>query len=156
MVKISAEDDHSKDSHDCMAEYKLVIQPAGAAPVSTDILSSDGDWGRKVSVHLAGFSSDGKQVFGILSEGGRAPSTMIFRYHSADQPVELLDLKKALKQMAAAKCGTSAAVSGTTDSGAIVLESAPATQCSTHWLLDPATNSVHQLGPGKSVQALFK
>jgi hypothetical protein len=156
IVKISAEDDHSKDSHDCMAEYKLVVQPAGAASVSTDILSSDGEWGRKLKVHLEGFSPDGKQAFGILSEGGRAPSSMIFRYRSADQPVELLDLRKALKQMAAAKCGTSAAVAGTTDSGAIVLESEPATQCGIRWLFDPASQALRRLSQGQSIHALFK
>jgi hypothetical protein len=156
MVKISAADDRSKDSHDCMAEYKLVVQPAGAAPVSTDILSSDGDWGRKLKVRLDGFSLNGKQVFGILSEGGRAPSAMIFRYRSADQPVELLDLKQALKQMAAAKCGTSAAIAGTTDSGAIVLESVPTTQCGIRWVLDPASQALRRLPQGQSVHALFK
>lgn len=152
VVKISAEDDHSKDSHDCMAEYKLVVQPASGAPVIADLLSSDGDWGRKLSVHLDGFSPDGKRVFGTLSE---TPVAMVFDYHTTDQRVDLLDLKKALKQMAAAKCGTSAAVAGTTDSGAIVLESIPATQCKTRWLFDPATKMLHRLPQGQAVRALF-
>ncbi len=157
MVKVSTADDHSKDSHDCMADYKLVVQPAGGgAPVITDLLSSDGDWGRKISARVDGFSPDGKQVFGTLSEGGRTPTAMVFNYHGADQQVELLDMKRALKQMTAAKCGTSAAVAGTTDSGAIVLESNPASQCATRWLFDPATKTSRRLPQGQSVVALFK
>ncbi len=155
VVKVSAEDDHSKDSHNCMAEYKLVVQPASGAPVIADLLSSDGDWGRKLSVHLDGFSPDGKRVFGTLSEGGPTPVDMVFDYHTTDQHVKLLDMKKALKQMAAAKCGTSAAVAGTTDSGAIVLESIPATQCGTRWVFDPAAKTLHRVPQGQAFRALF-
>jgi hypothetical protein len=157
VVKVATEDDHSKDSHDCMAEYKLVVQPAGSGqPVISDILSSDGDWGRKVSVRLDGFSSDGKQVFGILSEGGHTPATIVFNYHADDQQVELHNMNKALQQIAAAKCGMSATVAGTTDSGAIVLESSRATQCGTRWLFDPASHGLHRLPLGQSVHALFR
>ena len=156
LVKISAEDDHSKDSHDCMAEYKLVVQPQGRAAVITDILSSDGDWGRKLHARLDGFSLDGKQVFGILSEAGPGPSAMIFRYHTASQQIELLDLKKALKQMAAAKCAGAAAVVGTTDSGSIVVESTPRSQCGISWLFDPASQTLRRLPQSQSVHTLFK
>jgi hypothetical protein len=155
IVKISTKDDSSKDSHDCMAEYRLVIQPSAGAPVIADFLSSDGDWGRKLTARLDGFSPDGKQVFGILSEGGRTPTAMVFNYHGADQQVELLDMKRALKQMAAAKCGTSAAVAGTTDSGAIVLESNPASQCAIRWLFDPATKISRRLSESLSVHVLY-
>jgi hypothetical protein len=157
VVKVATGDDHSKDSHDCMAEYTLVVQPVGSGPpVIADILSSDGDWGRKLAVRLDGFSADGKQVFGTLAEGGYTPAAMVFSYHASNQHVDLLDLKKALKQIAAAKCGMSATVAGTTDSGAIVLESGPATSCGTRWLLDPASGASHRLPQGQSVHALFR
>ncbi len=156
-VKLSTHDDASKDSHDCMADYQLVVQPAaGGAPVITDFLSSDRDWGRKLSVHLAGFSEDGKRVFGILAEGGSTPATMVFDYHASNQSVELLDMATALKQMAAAKCGRSAAIAGTTDSGAVVLESNPASQCRIRWLFDPAVKRFRRLTGDQPVHGLFK
>jgi hypothetical protein len=47
VLKVSASDDHSKDSHDCNADYKLVVTPAaGGAPAEVDFLASDGDYGR--------------------------------------------------------------------------------------------------------------
>jgi hypothetical protein len=157
LVRISTEDDHSKDSHECMADYKLVIQSAGAgAPVITDFLSSDGDWGRKLSVHLDGFSKDGKRVFGILAEGGSTPGTMVFEYHGSNQSVELLDMASALKQMAAARCGTSAVIAGTTESGAVVLQSSPTSQCRIRWLFDPAIKGFRRLAGDQAVQSLFK
>lgn len=81
---------------------------------------------------------------------------MVFDYHAAGQSVDLLDLKEALKQMATAKCGRSAAVAGITGSGAVILESNPATQCATRWLLDPATKTWRPLPRSQSVHALFK
>jgi hypothetical protein len=71
VLKVSTSDDHSKDSHDCNADYKLAVTPsAGGAPVEVNFLASDGDYGRSLSPRLAGFSQDGKRVLGILAEGG--------------------------------------------------------------------------------------
>jgi hypothetical protein len=155
-VKVSTRDDASKDSHHCMADYQLIVQPAnGSAPLTADFLSSDGDWSRTISVQLDGFSADGNRVFGTLLEGGHTPVAMVFDYHSG-QSVELLDIKKALKQMTAAKCGMSAAVAGTADSGAVVLESNPATQCGTRWVFDSASKTWHPFSRSQSVHTLSK
>src|SRR5579863_5175565 len=57
VLKVSTSDDHSKDSHDCNADYKLAVTPSpGGAPVEVDFLASDGDYGRSLSLRLAGFS----------------------------------------------------------------------------------------------------
>jgi hypothetical protein len=88
-VQASTHDDSSKNSHDCMADYELIVQPAhGGVPVTIDFLSSDGDWGRKLSVHFDGFSADGKRIFGTLMEGGTTPTAMVLDYHRAGQSVE--------------------------------------------------------------------
>ncbi len=140
-----------------MADYKVVIQSAGdGSPVITDLLSSDGDWGRRLSVQMAGFSKDGRRVFGIIVEGSSTPSTMVFEYHSSSRSVELFDMASALKQMAAARCGTSAVIAGTTKTGAVVLEPNPASQCGIRWLFDPAIKRFRRLPGGQSVQSLVK
>src|ERR1700739_4573160 len=47
VLKVSTADDHSKNSHECNADYKLVVTPAnGGAPVEAGFLALDGDCGR--------------------------------------------------------------------------------------------------------------
>ena len=111
-----------RTSHDCIAQYQLAVQPdGGGAAVVADILTSYGDLGRKLSLHLDGFTPDGKRVFGSMSESGRAPDSTLFDYHTADGKVQLFDIAKARRQIPASKCGTEVAVSGTTDAGDIVI-----------------------------------
>src|SRR5690348_17167418 len=69
VLKVSTEDDHSKDSHLCMADYKLLITRSSDQPQSVDLLSSDDEWGRSLSIQLSGFSNDGKRILGMFSEG---------------------------------------------------------------------------------------
>jgi hypothetical protein len=61
VLKVSTADDHSKNSHECMAEYQLGFTPAGGgAPVYVDLIASDADYDRIISLRLYGFSQDGK------------------------------------------------------------------------------------------------
>ena len=156
-LKLSTHDDAAKDSHDCMVDYQVIVQPAGGgAPFTTDFLSSDGGWGRKISARVDGFSPDGKRAFGTLIEGGATPTAVVFDFQGAGQSVELLDIRHAVKQMAAAKCGTFAVVAGTTDSGEVVIESKPSTQFPIRWAYDPATKRWRALSRDQSVHALIK
>ena len=76
VLKVSSEDDHSKNSHDCQAEYQLLMMPGpGGAPVAVDLLTSDAAWNRNLSLRLNGFSQNGARVFGVISEDGKFPST---------------------------------------------------------------------------------
>jgi hypothetical protein len=147
-LRIFSEDDHSKNSHKCRAEYQLIILPLIILPsygdrvVMDSLLSSNGDWDRKLSVHLDGFLPDGNRVFGTISEGGKYPIKMIFDYNAVTRKTKLTDIRETLKNLRAAKCGTELAVTGTTDKGAIVLEPRTADECrnSHRWLIDPATD----------------
>jgi hypothetical protein len=154
VLKVSSEDDHAKDSHQCMARYELIVVPAaGRAAVVADITSSDGDWGRRLSIQLDGFSRDGKRVFGILGE-----VAMLFDYDTTDRRVELIYLPKPFRPAMAAKCRTTFAVTGTTETGAIVLEQDPRKQCGANyrWMVDPATRRLQRLPQGKSIVNLYK
>jgi hypothetical protein len=153
-LRIYSEDDHFKALHACMAEYQLVILPfRGGAAESVPLLSADGDWDRPLSVHLDGFSQDGKRIFGTLSEGGTDPFTKLFDYDRATRKSTIVDLKKALARLRAVKCGRALAVAGTTESGALVVQPRTAEPCrSQHrWVLDATTGDVQSLPPGKSV-----
>lgn len=156
MLKVSGVDDQSKKSHDCMAQYQLSVLPEGGGEAAVaDILTSYGDLGRKLSLHLDGFTQDGKRVFGIVSESGRAPDSTLFDLHTGDGKVQLFDIAKARRQIPAAKCGTEVAVAGITDAGDVVIGPDPPSKCANRWLFDPATLTLRRLPEGKAVIALF-
>jgi hypothetical protein len=139
-----------------MAQYQLSVLPDGGGEAAVaDILTSYGDWGRKLSLHLDGFTQDGKRVFGSISESGRAPDSTLFEFHPADSKVQLFDIAKARRQVPASKCGTEVAVSGITDAGDIVIGPDPPSRCANRWLFDPATSMLRRLPEGKAVIALF-
>jgi len=155
-LRIFSEDDHGKNSHACQAEYQLVILPfVGESATIVQLLSSDGDWDRRLSVYLDGFSRDGKRIFGIISEPGGFAG--VFDYDSAARRTKLVDLKNSIKSLRALKCGTTFAVAGITDTGAIVLEPRAAAQCrdSHRWILDPTQGELRPLPAEKPVIRLY-
>jgi hypothetical protein len=157
VLKVSSADDHSKNAHDCDAEYTLVVTPAAGTPVVVDFLASDGEWGRSLSLRLDGFSRDGKRVFGILSEGGKYPSATLFDYDTTGGPVNLIDLKKRFAHVIATGCSATFDVAGTTETGAIVvmLNSGKPCAVSRRWLLNPAESKPRILPPAAPIQDLF-
>ena len=154
VLKVSTTDDHSKNSHDCMADYKLAVTPAtGGAPVEIDFLASDGDYGRTLSLRLAGFSRDGKRVLGSLAEGGKYSTTLLFDYHAGDAQVPLVDLKMQFARVAPLGCSQILEVIGTTPNGAMVVESNSEKACgsSRRWLVGAAGSKAQPLPQGASI-----
>ena len=159
VLKVSSADDHSKNSHDCMAGYKLVVTPApGGAPVEADIIASDGDYGRTLSLRLSGFSQDGKRVLGILAEGGKYPTILLFDYHEGGGPVQIIDLKMQFARVAPPGCSQTLEVSGTTASGAIVVESNSVKSCgsSRRWLVNAAGSKAQPLPQSSAILPLYE
>jgi hypothetical protein len=159
LLKVSTADDHSKNSHDCNADYKLVVTPAtGGAPVESDFLASEGDYGRTLSLRLAGFSQDGKRVIGILAESGKYPTMFLFDYHEGGGPVQIVDLKMQFARVAPPGCIQTLEVIGTTASGAIVVESNSEKACgsSRRWLVDAAGSKARPLPPSASILGLYE
>lgn len=149
VLQVSSADDHSKNAHLCNAEFRLLLtRPGNAAPRSVDLLTSDGDWNRDLSLRLDGFASDGNHVFGVLIDQGKFPSTTVFDYDIADGKVKLFDLKKRFAQIAPAKCAITFDVAGTTVSGGIVLKLTPQNHCAfpRNWLLQ-SDGKVQKLPP---------
>ncbi len=154
-LKVSTADDHSKNSHECNAEYQLLITPAGGGPpVVVDLNASDAEYDRIISLRLDGFSQDGKRIFGILSEAGRFPSTTLFDYGTTNSKARLIDLTKLF--LGTAWCSTTFDVIGTTESGAIALELNSINKCvpKRRVLLDPI--SLQPLPRGPSILPLYK
>jgi hypothetical protein len=159
VLKVSSEDDHSKNSHDCQAEYQLLMMPGpGGAPVAVDLLTSDAAWNRSLSLRLNGFSQNGARVFGVISEDGKFPSTTLFDYDTAEGKVRLIDLKKRFAHLAPAKCIATFDVIGTTATGAIALQLNSTNPCPSEgrWLLNPTSSSVQRLPQDASFLSLYE
>jgi hypothetical protein len=155
VLTVHSEDDHGKNTHACNAEYGLVLTPSDEAEAKR-FYSSDADWGRRLSVHLDGFSQDGKHVFGVISEGGEYSSVVVFDYDMARRHAELIKIEAGLTRLRAAKCGTSFAVSGIGGAGSIVLEPNTASPCKSEhrWLLD-SKGHLEALSPDKPYLKLY-
>jgi hypothetical protein len=158
VLKVSSADDHGKNTHLCSADYVLLITPADAGAVRViDLLASDADWGRTLSLRLDGFAHDGKRVFGVLTELGEYPSTIAFAYDTTTGKVQLIDLKKEFAHVVTARCNTTFGVAGTTATGGIIVELNGSRPCAANgrWLVNPTDGSVHRLPRGAYIEPLF-
>lgn len=140
---VHSDDDHGKNTHDCMASYTLRITlpdgrdgAAGLIP-PMDFISSDAEWGRPLSVHLDGFSKDGKHIFGVITEGGKYSFVQVFDFRR-DGSLSDVQIKGGMARLRAANCGTSFAVAGTNTKGELVLEPNTGSRCrgDHRWALD--------------------
>jgi hypothetical protein len=96
-------------------------------------------------------------VLGILAEGGKYSTTLLFDYHAGDAQVPLVDLKMQFARVAPQGCVQTLEVIGTTASGAIVVESNSEKACGSNrrWLVDSAGSKVEPLPPKVTVVGLF-
>jgi hypothetical protein len=161
VLKVSTADDHSKNSHECEAEYQLLVTPAsGGTPMVVDIDTVDYDWGRSLSFRLDGFSQDGKHVFGIISEGGKYPITLLFDYDTTSRgaPPQLIDLKMQFAGIVPAMCISTFGVIGTTETGAIVLELNSAKPCGAarRWLIKSTNSKPRPLPHDAAMESLYQ
>jgi len=157
VFKVSSEDDRAKDTHLCMADYQLVITRSSDQPQTVDLLTSDNDWGRNISIQLSGFSHDGKRILGIFSESGSSPTQQIFEYTADDGSVQLFDLLKLDAHHTPARCLANANVMGTLDNGAIAIRLSSGKHCDNwgHWLLTSVNVPVQHLSKHASVEDLY-
>ena len=159
VLKVSTADDHSKNSHLCNADYQLLLSSGTAgAPRVVDLVTSNDDYDRSLSLRLSGFSQDGKRVLGILSEAGKHLFTMLFDYHTTDGNVQLIDITRQFAPIMPVNCSSTLAVIGTTTPGAIVLELNSAKPCasSRRWLLDSSGNKPQPLSQDAPFAHLYQ
>jgi len=158
VLKALSDDDHNKHIHLCSADYVLLITTADAGAARTvHLLTSDADWDRTLSLRLDGFAHDGKQVFGILTEGGKFPSVTLFDYNTADGKVQIIDLKERFAPIVSGWGKATFKVIATAAAGAIVvdLNSAMPLSADGHWIIGRTGDPAHRLPPSAPIQNLF-
>jgi len=158
VLKVSTQDDHSKDSHFCMADYQLVITQSSAdKPTTVDLLSSDDEWGRSLAIQLSGFSHDGKKILGMFSEGSANPVQQVFDYNTDDGLVRSFDLPKLAGHLTTKKCLMNTQIIGTSENDAIVIELRSGKYCArtSRWLLNSAKGPLRRVPKKASVWELY-
>jgi hypothetical protein len=117
--------------------------------------ASDGEWGRRLSVHLDGFSKDGKHIFGVISEGGKYSFVQVFDFRRDGSHSEI-QVKNGLARLRAVNCGTSFAIAGTNGNGELVLEPNTENRCRAdhRWTLDKEGN-LRDLKKDEAVVSLY-
>jgi hypothetical protein len=158
VLKVSTADDHSKDSHLCMADYQLVITQSSAdKPTTVDLLSSDDEWGRGLAIQLSGFSHDGKRILGMFSEGIATPMQQVFEYNTDDGLVRSFDLPKLAARLTTKKCLMNTQIIGTSENDAIVIQLRSGKYCAhtTRWLLNSQKGPLRRVPKRASVLELY-
>jgi hypothetical protein len=159
VLKVSSADDQSKNSHECLAKYQLLVASAKGGPASVvDINEVDAEYGRRLSFRLDGFSHDGKHVFGILSEGGKLPLLLLFDYDTTSGSTRLVDLRMLFAHTMTPACTPSFGVLGTLETGAIILELNSATPYSANgqWMLGHTNGKLLRRPQGQPIIALYE
>jgi hypothetical protein len=128
-LTMNADDDHSKNSHECLANFAFQItRPDGTSSVQ-GFLSSDDEWNRPLVFRIDGFSPDGKHAFIFLSEGDYPAEITVGEYDITTSlppggflnAVRSVVLGAPFSQRLARDCAATLHVIGTTPVGYIVL-----------------------------------
>jgi hypothetical protein len=157
VLKISSADDRAKDSHECMADYQLIVTASGKAPRTIPVESSDARWSRSLSAHLDGISADRKRVFGILTEGGEFAYSQLFSYDLVSGKVTTSELIYDRELLAPAGCSNGLTVLGMTDEGVVVVEPRdPACAAGHRWMVDGSTGRLEPLRANRAWRHLIR
>jgi hypothetical protein len=132
-----SEDDHGKNTHQCMADYALhIIHPDGTRtvpPVSSEPLGffpSDGDWDRSLVFRVEGYSSDGRRAFVLIAEGGQYPLVEAEEFDmTTGSRLRAEGAGRSFLDKLGAACAATLHISGTTATGHIVVETYPSNGC---------------------------
>lgn len=122
ILKMQSDDDHSKNSHQCMAEYALEITRPDGSSKSFQPLASDAEWGRPLNFRVEGFSNGGSHVLILLVEGNYPQSLAAIEFDmSSEHSVKSLNLDPSFTRRLSSNCAATLHIIGTTPAGYIVL-----------------------------------
>ena len=123
VVTMSADDDHSKNSHKCAAIYTLKItRPDGSSISPYRFLYSDDEWDRPLTFRVEGFSKNGNNVFVLLLEGNHPQSLQAEEFEvNSGHNVKSVLLNTPFTQRLSENCAATLHLIGTSPEGYLVL-----------------------------------
>jgi hypothetical protein len=131
MLKMHSEDDHSKNSHLCEADYSLQIsRPDGSANPPLNFFGGDDDWDRPIAFRIDGFSRDGHHVFVVILDGAYPDSiyTMDYDMRSGSRSREA-SLDRHFTRRLSRACAATLHIAGISPKGLMVLGSSAKDGC---------------------------
>jgi hypothetical protein len=141
VLKMHSEDDHSKNTHLCAAEYSLqIIRPDGSSIQPFDFGYSDDDWDRPLVFRVEGFSLDGHRAFVFISDGSYPGVLQILEYDmSSSVAAKEIFLDQHFTRRLSPECTATLHIVGTSSAGRIVLGSSAKDGCTRaeSWELHP-------------------
>lgn len=130
-LKMHSEDDHSKNSHLCEADYSLLIsRPDGLANLPFNVLGDDGDWDRPIAFRVDGFSRDGHHVFVFILAGAYPGSIYTMEYDmSSGARSRDVSLDRHFTSRLSRACAATLHIAGISPKGLMVLGSSAKDGC---------------------------
>jgi hypothetical protein len=142
MLKMHSEDDHSKNSHLCEADYSLQIsRPDGSANPPSDLISGDDDWDRPIAFRIDGFYRDGHHVFVVVLDGAYPGSVYAMDYDMSSGSISReVSLDRHFTRHLSRACAATLHITGISPAGLMVLGSSAKDGCprAELWQLSPS------------------
>ena len=131
ILKMHGDDDHSKDTHLCEADYSLQIsRPDGSANPPFNVTSDDAEWDRPLVFRIDGFSRNGHDVFVFILDGAYPGSIDTMDYDmNSDRPREVF-LDQHFTRRLGRACAATLHIAGISTKGLMVLGSSARDGCS--------------------------
>jgi hypothetical protein len=119
-LKVHTEDDHAKNSHECMSEYTLMIMRPDGTSSENQMYSVIDQWGRPIKFWIDGFASKGRELIATTIEG-QSLQLLVYSLNEQDKAPEVYGLPKAFLQMLSSACRESLRTVGMTQDGEPVI-----------------------------------
>jgi len=103
-----AEDDHAKDSHNCMSDYFFTVTRADGTSVRRDITSVDDSYGRAIRFWVDGFADTGQRVIATILD----PAYSLIDYDLRTGEISELDIAPSFLNRLGNACRNRFGVSG--------------------------------------------
>jgi hypothetical protein len=133
MLKMHSEDDHSKNSHLCEADYSLQIsRPDGSANPPFGFFGDDDDWERPIAFRIDGSSRDGHHVFVVILDTAYPGSIYMMDYDMSLGSISReVSLDRHFTRHLSRACAATLHIAGISPKGLMVLGSSAKDGCHT-------------------------
>ena len=117
VLKMHAEDDHTKDSHMCMSNYSFAVTRPDGSSIRQLITSVDNSYGRALKFWIDGFANAGQRVIATIVD----PTYTIIDYDLRTGKILELDIAPSFLNSVDNACRDTVRVSGVSRGGYVVV-----------------------------------
>ena len=119
-LTVHTEDDHAKDSHQCMSQYTLRIVSPDGTSTDSQVYSVIDDWGRPIKFWISGVSPVVHRLIATIIEG-ESRQLLVYDLNAPNNSPDVYVLSKVFLPKLSSSCRESLGVVGLTQSGKPVI-----------------------------------